>query len=86
MIKVVFSNAADTQGHVAVASLAVVLLASTLVLRGHRDHLASADFGAACGLAEDERCRRGAFRRQSSPDTPGRPQRPRAPGNGPRPA
>ncbi|MDI9914977.1 hypothetical protein B2J88_00255 [Rhodococcus sp. SRB_17] len=33
------------------------------------------------GPSGDERCLRGAFRRQSSPDAPGRPQ-PRAPGIG----
>ncbi|MDI9898986.1 DUF6412 domain-containing protein [Rhodococcus sp. IEGM 1409] len=36
---------------------------------------------SATGPSDDERCLRGAFRRQSSPDAPGRPQ-PRAPGIG----
>lgn len=32
------------------------------------------------GPAREDRRLRGAFRRQSSPDSPGRPRRPRAPG------
>ncbi|NUP29139.1 MAG: hypothetical protein HOQ36_15380 [Nocardia sp.] len=35
------------------------------------------------GPARDERRLRGAFRRQSAPDTPGRPRLPRAPGQVP---
>ncbi|QBJ94638.1 hypothetical protein ERC79_00630 [Rhodococcus sp. ABRD24] len=34
----------------------------------------------ASGPPEEEQRLRGAFRRQSAPDTPGRPRRPRAPG------
>ncbi|WP_219912808.1 MULTISPECIES: DUF6412 domain-containing protein [unclassified Rhodococcus (in: high G+C Gram-positive bacteria)] len=36
-------------------------------------------FAPSTGPARDEQRRRGSFRRQSSPDTPGKPQ-PRAPG------
>ncbi|MGW5384135.1 DUF6412 domain-containing protein [Nocardia sp. NPDC003963] len=38
---------------------------------------------SATGPAHDERRLRGAFRRQSAPDTPGRPRLPRAPGQVP---
>nr|WP_280400864.1 DUF6412 domain-containing protein [Nocardia carnea] len=35
------------------------------------------------GPPREEKRLRGAFRRQSAPDTPGRPRRPRAPGRVP---
>ncbi|MFI5716351.1 DUF6412 domain-containing protein [Nocardia sp. NPDC051750] len=38
---------------------------------------------AAVGPPREERRLRGAFRRQSAPDTPGRPRLPRAPGQVP---
>ncbi|MGW0005438.1 DUF6412 domain-containing protein [Nocardia grenadensis] len=38
---------------------------------------------AAVGPPREEKRLRGAFRRQSAPDTPGRPRRPRAPGQVP---
>lgn len=38
---------------------------------------------SATGPSRDERRLRGAFRRQSAPDTPGRPRLPRAPGQVP---
>jgi hypothetical protein len=37
----------------------------------------------AVGPPREEKRLRGAFRRQSAPDTPGRPRRPRAPGQVP---
>ncbi|MEV0045612.1 DUF6412 domain-containing protein [Nocardia rhamnosiphila] len=37
----------------------------------------------AGGPPREEKRLRGAFRRQSAPDTPGRPRRPRAPGQAP---
>ncbi|WP_245649855.1 DUF6412 domain-containing protein [Nocardia shimofusensis] len=37
----------------------------------------------AGGPPSEEKRLRGAFRRQSFPDTPGRPRRPRAPGRAP---
>ncbi|MGH3321154.1 MAG: DUF6412 domain-containing protein [Streptosporangiaceae bacterium] len=63
--------------------LAVVLVATALhVCRGRT---AGTLVVAVSRPEADERCLRGAFRRQSRPDTPGRP-RPRAPGRDPRPA
>lgn len=74
------------QGHVAMVGLAVVvLLASVLALRGRDVRSMLSQAGSAQGSA-DEQCLRGAFRRLSSPDTPGRLGRPRAPGQDRRPA
>lgn len=61
---------------VAVAVMALAVLSCALVLG--RAALPSA-VASSTGPVADTRCLRGAFRRQTSPDTPGRP-RPRAPG------
>jgi hypothetical protein len=76
------------QGHAAVVSATVaVLLASVLVLHGRRDRLILASPVASTrGPDEEERCLHGAFRRMTSPNTPGRLGRPRAPGQEFRPA
>ncbi|MGH3438143.1 MAG: DUF6412 domain-containing protein [Sciscionella sp.] len=79
------TGAPTPHGNVAVLGLAVAaMLLSALVLRAGSDHRDSASGVTVLGPARDERCLRGAFRRQSSPDTPGRPCRARAPGRGPR--
>jgi len=60
------------------AAVAAAVLVS-VVRKAHRLTLASSPPGPSFAVpAEDERCRRGAFRRQSQPDAPGRPL-PRAP-------
>ncbi|WP_188544092.1 DUF6412 domain-containing protein [Rhodococcoides trifolii] len=78
-------GAADVQTSVGiVGAVAVAALVAALAF-----HVAgqerSALFAPTTGPASDERCLHGSFRRQSSPDAPGRPQ-PRAPGTGLRPA
>lgn len=69
----------DTQGSLLLFGAALSVLLSTAFTL-HRDLLPSFVLSTV-GPAADERCRRGVFRRQSNPDTPGRP-RPRAPGHG----
>lgn len=73
-------------GSVVVLGAAVTVLLAAVVLHLGRGVGLPAHKHMTSGPVADERCRRGEFRRQSSPDTPGRPQRARAPGNGPRPA
>jgi len=63
--------------------ISAAVVAALLVSMLHRNQqlLARASSQRAPSVttpAEDERCRRGAFRRQSQPDAPGRPL-PRAP-------
>ncbi|MGU3437394.1 DUF6412 domain-containing protein [Actinomycetes bacterium M1A6_2h] len=78
-------GAADVQGSVSLlGAVAVVALVAALVIHT-AGHSLSILFAPNAGPASDERCLRGSFRRQSSPDAPGRPQ-PRAPGTGLRPA
>lgn len=60
---------------------AVVVVAVTLALCVGRSGKVRALVIATTGPAVDERRLRGAFHRQSRPDTPGRP-RARAPGSG----
>jgi hypothetical protein len=60
----------------AVAVAAFAVLSCALILG--RAALPST-VASSAGPVADTRCLRGAFRRQTSPDTPGRP-RPRAPG------
>ncbi|MFR9749523.1 hypothetical protein ACL02S_00650 [Nocardia sp. 004] len=63
------------------AAVALVLL---LAITGHRSRVLSRlPAGSKFGPRRDERRLRGAFRRQSAPHTPGRPRRPRAPGQVP---
>lgn len=63
----------------ALGTAAALALATGLLLRAPRTVLPVPRAVRAPGApAEDERCRRGSFRRQTSPDAPGRP-RPRAP-------
>lgn len=82
---VVAPIALDNQaGLVAVGASVALLLVSAITLHRTRDVLVLVVVGHT-GPASDERCLRGSFRRQSNPDTDGRP-RPRAPGNGLRPA
>ncbi|MGQ4599369.1 DUF6412 domain-containing protein [Nocardia sp. R6R-6] len=60
------------------AAVALVLL---LAITGHSARpLVFLPTDSATGPRRDEQRLRGAFRRQSAPDTPGRPRRPRAPG------
>lgn len=69
------------QGHVAVVSVTVlVLLASVFVLTGRHERLILHGIASDDEPSDDERCLRGSFRRMTSPDTPGRLGRPRAPG------
>jgi hypothetical protein len=67
----------DQVGMVMAAALVALALMS-LTLR-HARAAAPLFTASSSGPASDTRCLRGSFRRQSSPDTPGRP-RPRAPG------
>ncbi|PBC51554.1 DUF6412 domain-containing protein [Rhodococcus sp. ACPA1] len=70
--------AIDAPAAVVGAAVAVVLL---LAVAGHTSrsplHLITEP---ESGQPREEQRLRGAFRRQSAPDTPGRPRRPRAPG------
>jgi hypothetical protein len=72
--------ALDNQaGLVAVGASVALLLVSAIALHRMRDVLVLVVVGHT-GPASDERCLRGSFRRQTNPDTDGRP-RPRAPGS-----
>lgn len=74
---------ADTSGAVGVTLGALLLAAVVAWCAGDRP--VPARVCTTAGPVGQERCLRGSFRPQSSPDAPGRP-RPRAPGNGRRPA
>lgn len=80
-VPVAFDNQA---GLVAVGASVAVLLLSAFAMERSRDLLLLVVVGNS-GPSSDERCLRGSFRRQTNPDTDGRP-RPRAPGSGLRPA
>ncbi|MGH3983938.1 MAG: DUF6412 domain-containing protein [Pseudonocardiaceae bacterium] len=83
MLAALAALAANTPGDVAVLGTAIAaLLISAWALRLGRDRVALAAIANADGPTGDERCLRGSFRRQSNPDTPGRPRRPRAPDTG----
>ena len=69
----------------ALGAAVAVLLVAVAVLPGPDLRVLATVQSGDHGAGDDERHLRGAFRRQSSPDTPGRP-RPRAPGTGPPPA
>ncbi|MGY4098219.1 DUF6412 domain-containing protein [Nocardia sp. R16R-3T] len=80
VLTLVVSVSLFAEGPTAVVGAAVALVL-LLALTGHRLrsplHLPTE---SESGPQRDERRLRGAFRRQSAPDTPGRPRRPRAPG------
>lgn len=69
----------------AFTTVAAVLAVAVLVVVAARGPLLALGTAANTGPVSDERRLRGAFRRVSNPDTPGRP-RPRAPGSVVRPA
>ncbi|MFD4366666.1 DUF6412 domain-containing protein [Rhodococcus sp. NPDC058521] len=75
---VVATTAIDAPTAVVGAAVAIFLL---LAVAGHSalSHLHPVT-GPRTGPPRDEQRLRGAFRRQSAPDTPGRPRLPRAPG------
>ncbi|MGC0362470.1 hypothetical protein ABH922_000454 [Rhodococcus sp. 27YEA15] len=68
-------------GGAAVLGTAVAVLVVTALSTAPKYELLALHAVSAGGPSGDERCLRGAFRRQSRPDVPGRPQ-PRAPGSG----
>jgi len=74
------------QGNLAlVTALAAVFTIAAVLAATARGSILLAQNAFAAGPVAAERRLHGAFRRVSSPDTPGRPQ-PRAPGAGSRPA
>lgn len=77
--------ATDTPGVGMLGVTVAALLLAALVCWRTGDQVALSRVCTTSGPVGEERCLHGAFRSQSSPDAPGRP-RPRAPGNGPRPA
>ncbi|WP_028932939.1 DUF6412 domain-containing protein [Pseudonocardia spinosispora] len=79
--------APHADGSVVVLGAAIAtMLAAAWMLRSSAGRTAVVEVGPPDRPSRDERCLRGSFRRQSSPDTPGRPRLPRAPGRGHRPA
>ncbi|KAA0019457.1 DUF6412 domain-containing protein [Antrihabitans cavernicola] len=62
----------------AIGAAVALLVVAVVVTHGSRRELLAL-FTSSTGPEHSERCLRGAFRRQSSPDAPGRPL-PRAPG------
>ncbi|WP_092667845.1 DUF6412 domain-containing protein [Rhodococcus maanshanensis] len=80
MLTLVIATATAMDGPTAVvgAAIAIVLLLA-VAGQGSLSQLRSLT-EPTTGPSRDEQRLRGAFRRQSAPDTPGRPRRPRAPG------
>ena len=72
------SSVGDIHSSVVILGVVAIVAALALYTVGFDAVLRTAP---TTGPSSDERCLRGSFRRQSSPDAPGRPQ-PRAPGNG----
>ncbi|NNH75222.1 hypothetical protein HLB23_36135 [Nocardia uniformis] len=72
----VLTNGVDSESLVAIGATTVLTLAVLAVLPAKRP---MALVAVSSGPPESARRRRGAFQRQSNPDTAGRP-RPRAPG------
>lgn len=70
-----------SSGSAAVLGTAIAVFVVAALATSSKYELLQLRAVAATGPSDDERCLRGAFRRQSSPDAPGRPQ-PRAPGIG----
>lgn len=70
-----------SSGSAAVLGTAIAVFVVAALATSSKYELLQLCAVSATGPSDDERCLRGAFRRQSSPDAPGRPQ-PRAPGIG----
>ncbi|WP_092806463.1 DUF6412 domain-containing protein [Rhodococcus globerulus] len=70
-----------SSGSAAVVGTAIAVFVVAALATSPRSELLQLFARSSSGPARDERCLRGSFRRQSSPDAPGRPQ-PRAPGIG----
>ncbi|WP_107983186.1 DUF6412 domain-containing protein [Rhodococcus sp. OK519] len=79
VLALVIATTAATDGAAAVASAAVTV-ALVLVVSGRSLSELHSLTAPAIGPPREEQHLRGAFRRQSAPNTPGRPRRPRAPG------
>lgn len=83
VLTLVIATAAGLNGPTTAVGAAVAV-AVIIAIAGRSSvpqlHLVTA---TAIGPPSEEKRLRGAFRRQSAPDTPGRPRRPRAPGQVP---
>lgn len=69
----------DRAGSAAVTIVATLVLSSILALCRYAAVLAAPGPAVLSEPSDEDRHRRGAFRRQYAPGTPGRPGRPRAP-------
>ncbi|MEU1986041.1 DUF6412 domain-containing protein [Nocardia sp. NPDC019395] len=83
VLTLVIATTAGTDGQATVVGAAVAV--AVLVAIAGRDSVSQLHslITAAAGPPREEKRLRGAFRRQSAPDTPGRPRLPRAPGRVP---